>query len=178
MKILSLVTLSIFLLLGFNACSSSQNAVTETIKKAPSIYPVWYQNAEFSSDTLGFSGYATAIASDSLMAIERANQQAKVHLEKQIGKITEEIRLDIEKSGSTTVNNTDFIIILREAHSEVINASSPLTSIAKKMDGHFRGFSSVRITKSDVKSLLESGFSGHPKYWAEFSGSTAFQDYF
>lgn len=178
MKFISIGVLSVYLLIALNSCTPTESVVKETIKNAPSIYPAWYKNVEFTQDSLGYSGFATAVASDSAKAIERANQQAKIHLEKQIAQITEEIRLDLAKSGSTAANNSDFIILLRVAHSKVMNAKLSSAGIAREADGYFRGFSSVRITNTEVKTILETGFNGHPKYWGEFSSSEPFQSYF
>lgn len=178
MKLFKLGVLSIVILLGMNACATTENTSVESVKESSSIFPTWYQPVESSSDSLGYMGFATAIAADSIKAIERAEIQARIHLEKKIAQLTEEIRTDLEDSGSTNVANADFIIILRTAHSQVQKTAKSAQSMSKKTDGYYRGFSSVGISKNEIRTVLEQGFTGHPRYWGEFSSSPTFSKYF
>ncbi len=177
MKLLKLCALSTFIFLGLNACSSTENVGNEIAERS-SVFPSWYQNAEFSSDSLGYSGFGTAIGADSAKAIERADMQARIYLEKRIAQLTEEVRTDLVQSGSKDAENTDFIIILRTAHSNVVEAANSVQSVSRKTDGYYRGFASVEISKDQLKSVLEQGFKGHPRYWGAFSASPTFVKYF
>ncbi|GAB5409210.1 MAG: hypothetical protein BalsKO_15750 [Balneolaceae bacterium] len=178
MKLFKLGVLSIVTIAGLNGCATSENVVTDSVQETVSIFPTWYQMVESTNDSLSYTGFATAIAADSIKAIERAETQARIHLEKKIAQLTEEIRIDLKESGSTNADNTDFIIILRTAHYGVEAAANPLQAVSKKTDGFYRGFSSVRIAKEEIRSVLEKGFTGHPRYWEEFSSSNLFSKYF
>lgn len=179
MKSFRIGLLSIVAFFGVYSCSSTESAIKETATSSTnSIFPSWYQSNEFVSDSLGYSGFATAIASDSLKAIERAEIQARINLGKSIGAITEEIRNDMQDAGSTNVTNSDFIILLRTAHTGVETVATPNHSEAKKIGDSYRAFSSVQISKNKAKTSLEKGFSGHPRYWGELSSSAFFKKYF
>lgn len=178
MKLFNLWVLSIIFLLGFNACATSENAGANDSAENSSMAPEWYQNVEFTSDTSKYFGFATAIAADSMKAIERAEMQARIHLEKRIAQITEEIRTDLEESGSSDAKNTDFIIILRTAHAGVVEEANVRQSSSYKKDGYYRGFASVEMSKAEIKLTLEKGFNGHPRYWSGFSSSSSFDTYF
>lgn len=178
MKLINFGVLSIIALLTLNSCASTENIASDAVESASSIFPSWYQNAEFASDSLGYMGFATAVAADSAKATERAELQARFNLEKRIAQLTEEIRTDLDQAGSTDANNADFIIILRTAHSAVVDAANVTGSKATKMDGYYRGFASVKLTKAEIRTVLENGFNGHPRYWGGFSSSDTFNDYF
>lgn len=178
MKLFKFGALSIIILIVINACSTSENALSEVVPETSSVFPTWYQPAEVVSDSLSYTGFATAIAADSLKAIERADKQARIYLERKIAQLTEDIRTDMKKSGSVNVDNTDFIIILRTAHFGVEEAANSVQSLSRKTEGYYRGFSSVSISRKEINSVLEKGFTGHPRYWGEFSSSPSFSMYF
>ena len=174
MKLFNFGALSIFVIVILGACASSGSAVTES-SSADSIFPSWYAINGFSSDSVSYSGFATAIAADSAVAVERAEKQARINLEKNIALITEEVRTDLVKSGSNNADNTDFIIILRTAHSGVESVASLTQSASRNTEGYYRGFASVEITRAELRSVLEKGFTGHPRYWGEFSSAPGFR---
>ena len=178
MKLFKLLVFSIIAIWGATACAPSENLTSNNETGTSSLFPTWYQNVEFTSDSLDYTGFATAIASDSIKAIERADKQARIHLEKRIAQLTEEIRTDLLDSGSSDVDNADFIVILRTAHSNIEKAASTSQMISSKTDGYYRGFSSVTITRNEIKLVLETGFNGHPRYWGEFSSSPSFSKFF
>lgn len=171
----SLFALLIFVITGCSSTGTTTNT-TETVSN--SIFPEWYVNSGSSSDSLSYSGFATAIASDSSLAIERAEEQARAHLETSIAELTEDVRNAMLDAGSSNAGQTDFIIILRTAHSKVEGAASLTNSSAKSSDGYFRGFAAVTITRSELASTLEKGFNGHPRYWGDFSSANLFGEYF
>ena len=170
--------LSIIALFIVAACSSSAPAVGTSTASSNSLFPAWYSQSGFMADSLGYYGYATAVASDSSTAIRRAELQARTRLGKNVGEITEDIRLELERGGSTNVGNTDFIIILRTAHTGVESGSELIQSSAVKMDSHYRGFAKVEISRSEAGAVLEKGFTGHPKYWGEFYSSEGYKTNF
>lgn len=171
--------LALALLITGIQCSSTSSVSTETTSKAaPSIYPVWYNNSGYLADSLSFHGFGTAVSSDSLSAITKAENQARIILEAEIAEITEIIREDLVEGGSNAAKNTDFIIILRTAHSLVQQEADKGQGIARNTNGRYRGFASVSITKEKIVSTLEKGFNGHPRYWSEFSGVQSFSSNF
>ncbi len=170
----SLLALMIVVITGCN--STGTTTTPDTVSN--SIFPDWYVSSGASSDSLSYSGYATAIATDSLLAIERAEEQARAHLETSIAELTEDVRNAMVDAGSSNAGQTDFIIILRTAHSKVEGAASLTNSSAKSSDGYFRGFAAVTITRSELASTLEKGFNGHPRYWGDFSSADLFEEYF
>lgn len=173
------IFLALALLITGIQCSSTSPVTTETPSKAaPSIYPVWYDNSGYVADSLSFHGFGTAVSSDSLTAITKAENQARIILEAEIAEITENIREDMVEGGSNAAKNTDFIIILRTAHSFVQQEAEKGQGIARNSDGTYRGFATVSITKEKVVATLEKGFTGHPKYWGEFSGIDSFKSNF
>ena len=179
MKLIKLGVLSLIFFSGIYSCSSVEPSLSESSPVAvDSIFPTWYQTSESAFDSVSYSGFATAIASDSIKAIERAEDQARINLERRIAQITEEIRTDMEESGSTDATNTDFIIILRTAHYAIEKEASSQQTLAKNIDGHYRGFASVSISREEIKSILEEGFTGHPRYWGAFSSSDSFKAFF
>lgn len=174
MKLFTSGLLSIFVILFTFSCSSTESVTPTSNTSSSSIFPGWYQSSEFTADSISYTGYATAIASDSLLAVKRAEVQARAHLESNIAELTEDIRTSLEESGSTSASNTDFIIILRTAHSKVESAGTLSMNSVKKEDGYYRGFASVDISKEELVKVLEAGFTGHPRYWGEFSGAAEF----
>jgi hypothetical protein len=177
MKLFNFGALSVLVIAILGACAASGPAISDSTS-AESIFPSWYTIDGFSSDSLIYSGFATAIASDSAVALERAEKQARINLEKNIALLTEEIRTGLVESGSNNADNTDFIIILRTAHSGVETAATLGKSIARNTEGYYRGFASVEITRTQVRNVLEKGFTGHPRYWGEFSSAQGFAVHF
>ncbi len=179
MKLFKFGALSVIIITAIGACATSSGSV-ESVSSAVtnSVFPSWYQTSEFAIDSLSYSGFATAIAADSTIALERAEKQARLNLEKNIALLTEEIRTDMVDAGSTDADNTDFIIILRTAHAALEDAASLDQSLARQTDGYFRGFASVEITRAKIREVLEKGFTGHPRYWGGYSSSEGFAEHF
>jgi hypothetical protein len=75
-------------------------------------------------------------------------------------------------------SNTDFKIILRTAHASLQNNAERVQVQAKKINTQYRAFVNVRLTKTQVQTLLENGFEGHPRYWNAFSSSNLFLTFF
>lgn len=160
------------ILTAFVISCSSTESVTES--ETDSEYPQWYDPTGFSTDSVYFSSYGSAISADSLKAISRADEEARANLENFISEKLEKVRHELEEKGSTYALDADFILTLRNAHAPVEEQAELLEGIAKKHDNHFRGFAKASITKNTLKKLLETGFSGKATYWAELQQSDAF----
>lgn len=156
------------------ACTGAKT-VTQTAS-TNSIFPSWYQNG-FTSDSLSYSSGATAIASDSLIAIQRAEIAARAALESQLAAKMEEVRKNME-SESSYAARADFIMILRNAHARVESSAAIVDRISVKVPNGYRGFAVASITKETLQSLMHNGFSSNPEYWREFSSSSLFQSLF
>lgn len=180
MKLFKFGALSVIIITTIGACASSSGSVesADTNTTLNSIFPSWYLTSEFGIDSLSYSGFATAIAADSTIALQRAEKQARLNLEKNIAILAEEIRTDMVKSGSTDADNTDFIIILRTAHAALEETALLNQAIARQSAGYFRGFASVEITRAQIREGLEKGFTGHPRYWEGYSSSEGFTAHF
>src|SRR5690554_6493173 len=165
------IALLIFVIFVINACSTSE---TVTESSDVSGIPAWYLSSGFEADTLNYSGFATAIASDSLTAISRASAQARATLENHIAQKLENVRSNLEDSGSMDVIKPDFIITLRNAHASLEASSDVVETIAVEFDNYYRGFAKATIQKPALKTLLESGFSDKMEMWKTFSSSDVF----
>lgn len=156
-----------------SACSGSQTAATSSPNIASNI-PTWFNESGFTSDAVSHTSSATAIASDSVTAVQKASASARNNLEAQIGLRLENVRAELAESGNEDVSKTDFLIILRNAHAQIVDAATISNTDAKSDNGTYRGFVTASISKTALASLLEKGFTGHPRYWATISGSPAF----
>lgn len=162
------------LLIGFAACSSSEKASVSS--SSLSMYPTWYSTADFAADSTSFHGFATAISTDSVVAIANAELQARANLESAIAYKMEEVRAALEEQGNSTVSNSDFILTLRNAHNQVQGAASLSNGVSRSDEGKYRGYARVSITKSDFDQLMKSAFSGKSGYWQIISSSAAYAD--
>jgi hypothetical protein len=167
-----------FSLLIIANCAPASDVTTTTPTPSASMFPAWYTTSGFTSDSTGFSGFGTAVAADSSDAVKRAEVQARLILETEIAKLAEDVRLELVETGSNAADNTDFIIILRSAHAGVEQTADIRYSSAVNNAGIYRAFVSVFITKSGVVATLEDGFTGHPRYWGEYSGASKFEALF
>lgn len=159
------------ILLVFTACSTSGSILSD----ADSMYPGWYSSSGFTSDSLVFHGFAAAISSDSATAVANANMQARTVLESRIAEKLETIRQALEENGTTIASDADFIFTLRNAHQSVEVAADNTMGEARAADDYYTGFSRVSISKTELRSLLESGFTEKEGYWKQLSSSPAFE---
>jgi len=170
---LRLALLTIFTASFIYSCSSS-NSVVES-SSSNEIFPVWYSMSSFQADSNSFSGFGIAIATDSTVAMHRASLEAKKNLDLAIGKISEDIRTQIVSEGNSSAGNTDFILILRNAHADAVEESNLSNHHVINENGKFRAFAEMNISKIELIKQLEVGFKGHPRYWASFSDNSTFQ---
>ena len=161
-----------------SACSGSQTAATNDTPAAAetvtSNVPAWFNVDGFVTDGATHISSATAIASTSASAIEKASASARNKLEAALGVRLESVRAELAEAGNSDVTNTDFLIILRNAHAQIVQASTISNSESTSEDGVYRGFVNASISKTELAALLEKGFTGHPRYWGAFSGSPSF----
>lgn len=159
------------ILFAANACSPASKVTEES---GSSVIPAWYQHEEFEADSLRYAGFATAVASDSLRAISRAEAQAKAHLENHIAYKLEKVRAELEKNSTMFAIDPGFILTLRNAHSGLEEQAEITESAAVFTDGYYRGFAKASIQKQHLLNMLEAGFADKTDYWSEFKQSEAF----
>ncbi len=157
------------------SCSTTEEIVENT---SGGIYPSWYSANGFGSDSTNFSGYGLAIASDSSVAITRATEDAKKHLDLAIGKMAEDVRNQLVANDVASAGNTDFILILRNAHADAIKKAELIAHTVIGEGGNYRAFAKVEISREMLITQLEFGFNGHPRYWAAYSENPNFQSVF
>lgn len=155
------------------SCSSSE---TLTDSEAEAEFPQWYEPAGFSTDSVYFSSYGSAISSDSVKAISRADKEARAKLENFIAEKLENARYHLEEKGSSFALDADFILTLRNAHAPVEEQAELVEGVARKSDNYYRGFAKASITRNALKKLLEAGFSGKATYWTELQESNIFTE--
>ncbi len=159
------------------SCSSTSSTVsTDTLSSG--LYPAWYNSAGYAADSVSISGFGTAIASDSTTASLRAHSEAKKNLDLYIGKLAEDVRIKLSEAGVENVSNTDFILILRNAHSQALRAANSTQNLTIFTDTSYRSSAEVRISKTILIQQLEEGFVGHPRYWAAYSDNQVFTSTF
>lgn len=165
------LVIGFLVVVGLNACSASSSTTTTS---GSGNYPSWYAPSGFSSDSVSFHGYAMAVSSDSVIAIANAELQARADLESSIAKKLENVREQMEDDDISVATEPLFILTLRNAHQAVQDQASSTSGSARKQDGYYRGYAQVSISKSDLKKLLASGFSGKTTYWNSFSTSATY----
>lgn len=159
------------------SCSSTSSTVsTDTLSSG--LYPAWYNSAGYAADSVSISGFGTAIASDSTTASLRAHTEAKKNLDLYIGKLAEDVRIKLREAGVESVSNTDFILILRNAHSQAINSANSIQDQTILSNTNYRSSAEIRISKAILIQQLEKGFNGHPRYWAAYSDNEIFTSIF
>lgn len=166
---------TVLLISLFNACSTTETSVM----KGPGVespYPVWYNTTGFESDSVAYYGFGEAISDDSTIAAANAELQARANFESRIAELMEDVRLDLADQGVSEVNETDFIITLRNAHQQVQDAANRVNAEAASEESYYRGFVEVRLTKEELESLLRSGFDGKNTYWNTFSSASFFEE--
>ena len=164
-KILILIS-TVFL---FVSCSSSTKPLVESPQTSVNKnYPEWYGAYRFSSDSTHFNASATAVSADRNEAQIRAEKEARANLESYIAKELEDIRRDIEVDGSKVMTNPSFILKLRNAHYKIESQATVLKSEVRSVEGVYRAFASVQISKQEVMKLLDQGLNSNPRYVSEF----------
>ncbi len=169
-----LLTLLSFTIL-IAACTGAKTA-TRTASTS-SVFPVWYQPS-FTSDSLGYRSGATAMASDSLTAIQRAEIAARAELESHIAAKMEEVRKSLETGSSSYASKADFIILLRNAHARVESSAEVADRTSVRVPNGYRGFAVASITKETLQTLMRRGFSSNQEYWRALSSSSQFKALF
>lgn len=167
------ITLCLIIICSTLVSCSTSNKLSSTDSK-DGITPLWFQSSGFESDSSNFAGFATAVAADSMLAIARAEDQARAELENHIAQKLEVIRTQLEENGSLNVIDPEFILTLRNSHAAVEKEAKIVQSAAVFVNNYYRGFAKATITKSDLMSMLEGGFEDKMKMWNEFSSSEYF----
>jgi hypothetical protein len=176
MQTIKVLVISAVISTGIFGCSATQETTTKrSADPAASNTPSWYQKTAFQTDSTSFTGYGEAVASDSIMAIENAEVQARVNLESGVSEIVEETRNSLLEGGNETVSKPEFLIMLRNASQTIQDEGSVTNKTAIKKDGYFRGYVTVKVSRSDARNVLNSGFEANPEYWNILSSESVFE---
>lgn len=173
--------LGLFLITLFISCSTPEKTATTT--EAPdaepvSIYPDWYNDSGFTADSLSYTAYHSSIAADSAEVMQSAEDFARNKLESRLAEKLEAVRTELASQGNNIVQQRDFIILLRNAHQQIVTVADLTASESAPLEEGegYRGFAGVEISKSALKELLQSEFEGYNSYWNTFGESEAFKD--
>ena len=159
------------------ACSGASEVTNKNTSANNTLYPAWYGAYEFSTDSTNFYARATAVASDSETAKLRAEKEARALLESYIAKELEDVRKELSRDGSSIVNESNFIMMLRNAHYKIEERATVNDLESAMKEGVYRGFAKVGISKQQVRQLIESGLSSNNRYQREFMDSEGFSDF-
>ena len=159
------------------ACSGASELTKKNISVNNTLYPTWYGAYEFYSDSTRFYARATAVSSDPKIAELRAEKEARALLESYIAKELEDVRKELSRDGSSIVNESNFIMMLRNAHYKIEEQATVNDLESAMKEGVYRGFAKVEISKQQVRQLIESGLSSNNRYQNEFMNSDGFQEF-
>lgn len=178
-KLISPLLYSFLSIIFLYGCSATESATEPMpVKAKESVFPEWYIVSEIASDSISFSGYGTAVGSDSLVSIQRAGEKAKLVLESDVSEKLEKVRVDLVDNGQEFFNEKATILAFRKASDQVsITAETPVTSSVKR-DNNFRGFAEARISKSQFLFTLKSTLTIPDKQWDILNSSALFSGYF
>lgn len=170
------LVISAVISIGLIGCSATQETTSPQKTESQDLaYPSWYEQVMFQADSTSFIGYGEAVASDSLTAIKNAELQARVNLETGVSEIVEDTRVSILDDGNETVNTPEFLVMLRNASQAIQNEGAIANKISINKDGYFRGYATVRISRSEALTTLRSGFDTNQGYWRILNDSSLFQ---
>lgn len=160
------------------ACTGAKVTSTTSTKNqaSTSIYPSWYNNDGFATDSTSFLAVSEGVSTDSTMALTRANSQAKVRLESNIAKELEAVRKALVKNGSSTADTKGFIVALRNAHYRVQDEATISNSIALKKGTSYVAFAEAQISKSEVHDILKNSIGKNARYWRVLMNDSSFNE--
>jgi hypothetical protein len=120
--------------------------------------PSWYDHSNRTyMDSTEFAGTGTAIASDSLTAVEKSVKQARENLEYAIDKYAEEHRRELSEEAGSNFSSSSFILSLRQAVGSLQLTDSDLTikSDHKALDGAVhRVFTRISVDRQRAVDML------------------------
>jgi len=168
-------------LIATSSCSAPEPVTSSDLPpetKPASVYPEWYTSADTATrDSLNLYGFATAVASDSLIALKRAESQARIELGAMLSSELEKIRQKLESDGVSGAGESEFIIHVGTAHLPASEAAAVTQSSVRKTGKVFRAFTMISVQKAQTDDLLQQAFGDFPQYWNFFSGSDAYQNF-
>lgn len=171
----------IAIVLTITSCSAPEPVTSSDSPpeaKPASLYPEWYNSTETATrDSLNFYGFATSVASDSALAMQRAELQARIELGVMLSSELEKIRQQLESDGVSAAAEPEFILHLRTAHLPATETAAVQQSSVNNTDGVFRAFTMIGVQKAKAADLLQNAFGDFPQYWNLFSGSDAYQNF-
>lgn len=150
-------------------------------EKQPEV-PSWYSvKPAFEVDGELFTGYSTALASDSANAAERAVEQARVRVESEVSRRLESVRDDAVSEGGTSsdLNAPQFLLKLRKTETIISKlASESNVEVYDNEEGDgYRGFASAQVDRETLIEEFDKAFSAHRQTWESLRDSEAFEEF-
>lgn len=159
-------------LIAFLGCTTSDI----TTKKTKSLYPAWYNSsADFSSDSLYYSGFATAIAKDSAGAVSKAIEQATAQLDMGLDKKMEDLRQDIvdEEGSGSFAATTNLIRGIRNYQISQNILEDPEIEVSTN-ENQTRAFVRIRGERIKIQSDIMDHIEHATIYETKFKGSVIY----
>lgn len=175
--------LSIFLLVG--ACSGTTEQLTEEPSEPEPeerAFPSWFQNStEILKDSVSYYAGATAIDSDSVRAISKAENQARAEFVAGLSKTLENIRQTAiaEGEGTSGLSDRSFIIALRNSETDVSRELAVSNSAVERKENYssYRGFVELSISKKSLLDALDASLSEQSANWQAMKSVEAFSEF-
>lgn len=153
----------------------------EDTEKEVSQYPSWYPQQEFVSNDTELLAYATAIDTDSVAAIEKANSWAVKQLESSVSNKLEEIRSEVvvEEGSGSGLDEARFLMALRKAPRAVEPLVETGNIETQTVEGYesVRGFVEISVPKDQLIDRIGKRLGGHEKAWNSMKDSEAFNNF-
>lgn len=159
---------------------TAQESASEEMKKAQQ-YPSWYPEQEVVSEADTMYGYATAVDKDSAAAVSKASAWAESVLKTAISDKLENIRTEAmkESGDGSGLNDSDFLIALREVKEEVSPLVETDNNHVKTVEGYdsYRSFTEIRVPKDKLILQIDERLSAHQQAWDTMKESKAFESF-
>ncbi|MEX0661982.1 MAG: hypothetical protein WEA58_05985 [Balneolaceae bacterium] len=150
------------LLVGFIfSCSPTETTTkeseTDTEEPVDESTPAWYNNSVSSeADSVAFTGYALAVAADSVEAHQQSMELATENLKFSIDEFAEEIRVSLTDEGITDYESPGFIINLRNSVRNMEFSTLDETVEHVQENNTHMIYTRVRFAREDAINQLRS----------------------
>jgi len=144
-------------------------------------YPGWYPNQTVVNSDTAMYAYATAIASDSAAAVEKAVAWAKSELKSKVSDKLENLRSEalVEYGSESGLDESRFMIALRRADKAVGYLVETGRTEVKTVEGYdsYRSFAEITVPKDQLVERIGKRLSGYEKEWNAMKDSKAFKNF-
>lgn len=183
--------LLILLIFSFvlNSCSASMEEVTDNEEQEKpeeqteeaSLYPSWFENeTEIVRDSTAVRAYASAVDSDSTVAVDKAEKQARENFISSFSETMEEIRNEaINEGGESVLSESGFVMALRNAEGALSGIPEIEEAEGEAQEDYkgYRGYVELAVSKDNLTETLETELSSHAEAWESLKSSEAYSDF-